>query len=55
MVNVWPTIDVLKTLRKGGKLSLEASKSFDAAMTATEDEAKVGYLAECMAPTPLLA
>jgi hypothetical protein len=51
MVNVWPTIDVLKTLRKGGKLSLEASKSFDAAMTATEDEAKVGYLAECMAQT----
>ena len=51
MVNAWPTIDVLKTLKKKGKLSSKAREFYDCALSATEENVKVNYLAKCMLQT----
>ncbi|MDU3077117.1 MAG: hypothetical protein E7B29_12600 [Mixta calida] len=51
MVYVWPTIDVLKTLKKKGKLSSKAREFYDWALSATEKNVKVDYLAKCMLQT----
>ena len=53
MVNVWPTVDVLKALKKDDKLSSKAREFYDCASGATEENVKVDYLAKCMLQTSL--